>query len=104
MLSDTAHEACIWGQSCLAQIAIHGMHAPCQEDQQRALRDPAYRGVVSTYVVAYWAMLLGSCHLAGGHPVPALALVGLVLSLGTGAGIMFAVAHELVHRRVRAMP
>ena len=77
---------------------------PRQEDQQRALRDPAYRGVVSSYVVVYWAALLGSCHLAAAHPVPALAQVGLALSLGTGAGIMFAVAHELVHRRVSAVP
>ncbi len=75
-----------------------------QEDQQRALRDPAYRGVVSTYVVAYWTTLLGSCHLVGGHAVPALAQAGLVLSLGSGAGIMFAVAHELVHRRAPAVP
>ncbi len=64
------------------------------------MRDPTYRGVVSTYVVAYWAALLGSCYLAATHHVPALAQAGLVLSLGSSAGLTFAVAHELVHRRV----
>ena len=79
---------------------LHLPRCPPQEDQQRAMRDPTYRGVVSTYVVAYWAALLGSCYLAATHHVPALAQAGLVLSLGSSAGITFAVAHELVHRHV----
>ncbi|CAK0787090.1 hypothetical protein CVIRNUC_010306 [Coccomyxa viridis] len=77
---------------------ILGEEPPEADASSDSMRNgAAYRAVLYTCVAAHWATLLTAMHLAGTTSINPLALLGLALSLGCEGGLLFTVAHELLH-------
>jgi alkane 1-monooxygenase len=74
---------------------------PTPEEAKSAAGNGLYRGILYAYVPVHWAVLVGACHLACRCASPAAA-AGLAVSVGVANGILFTVAHELLHGGGRA--
>lgn len=73
---------------------------PVKSSEQCSLRngqDTPYRTFLYSYVAFHLASLIGICHLMCTHPAPPLAFFGVAVSCGVAGGILFTVAHELLH-------
>lgn len=68
-----------------------------EEEAAAAHQGVSYRLMLYCYVPLHYAALLSVCHLLCTQAVPALPFLGATLSMGVAGGIMFTVAHELLH-------
>ncbi|CAL5229287.1 g12584 [Coccomyxa viridis] len=77
---------------------IIGEEPPEADENMESLQNEgAYRAVLYTCVAAHWVTLLTAMHLVGTTSINPLAMLGLALSLGCEGGLLFTVAHELLH-------
>ncbi|BDA50515.1 Alkane 1-monooxygenase 2 [Coccomyxa sp. Obi] len=76
---------------------IIGEEPPEADTDGTMENEGAYRAVLYTCVAAHWITLLTAVAVVGSIPISPLPLIGLAFSLGCEGGLLFTVAHELLH-------